>query len=43
MPIIPTIIEIIFLIENLSSLVKKCDKNRVKIGAIESNKPAVFD
>ena len=41
--ITPTNIEINFLKENLSSFVKKCENNRVKIGAIESKRPAVFD
>ena len=39
----PTNIEINFLKENLSSFVKKCENNKVKIGAIESKRPAVFD
>ena len=42
-PIKPIIIEINFRNENLSSFVKKCENTKVNIGAIDNNKPAVFD
>ena len=42
-PARPIAIEINFKKVNLSSLVKKWDKIRVKIGPTESNKPAVLD
>ena len=42
-PIKPIVMETNLSKENLSSLVKKCENISVNIGAIDINKPAVFD